>query len=579
MVRLRHRAPRWSGLWFSQQSVGLFDLPVLASTGELMRELRRGNLAVAIGAATLLAERSAWIRSPTVVYLGASTAPNFGLFKTIQWYGGGLVLTAIDHAHPRVMEGRPAARSDSPWAGYFRQLPKYELPQPTNLRTASGKWEQTVRELIDRAPLLVLDLRFPAEHVIDELQWVTAAEGQADKTILVTSDAGVITAVADVAFAAVVPDADACLAAIGHLTAKRATLLRPRCGPVAPDALAARVSSMMATRRDDLREALDSLTAADVSDPDVLSRVAQLLRLPNEFASVGPDGHLEDDLDHAVHLARNWSPLVWVSIHLEPRERPLFTIGHGDHGAALATYSTASSHQSFVSGLLAALLAAELRHAGAPATDEPSLHARPRWARSAFPTRLRPLGWLRDTHMGRRMDDAGLAAAATALDRELRDSTGDDREFQRRLHELFDLTPQPNTGDVTTSLEAAITFVSRLGLGLSVYVTVDGQVLAELGTSTDHVRWRWESEFTRVPPARALILELLRVAGRAQSSPVRSSGMSGSEPSGAVALPPPPRLTFRRVGVIGLLASALHRHLAFRDASTIENRVRRNTGG
>ncbi len=169
MVRIRYRAPLHDNKWLpSRHAVGLYDLGLILNL-PMWLLYRRSPPSALLAVASVLATRLEFVRTPEILYLGASSAPNFSLFKLIQANGPGLVLSAIDHAHPDVMKGRPLNRHKGPLAAYLRALPAYDRPQPTTLRTREDEWERTVRELMDTAPILVLDMQLPVPHVLSEL--------------------------------------------------------------------------------------------------------------------------------------------------------------------------------------------------------------------------------------------------------------------------------------------------------------------------------------------------------------------------------------------------------------------------
>ena len=198
----------------SPQAVGLYELSLLVKVGALSAcsapaaAVRRRQLCS--GLAAFLALRLEYVRAD-VPYLGASSAANFSLLKMIQANGRGLAISAIDHAHPAVMEGRPLYRSSRSWVRYVRAIPGYDYPAPTTLRTRDGQWERTVLDLLELVPLVVLDAQILAPHVVQELDWITSGE-YAYKTILVTDPASPLRSADAGGFCAVATGAASCCA-------------------------------------------------------------------------------------------------------------------------------------------------------------------------------------------------------------------------------------------------------------------------------------------------------------------------------------------------------------------------------
>jgi hypothetical protein len=238
MFGIRYRAPLlWKGKP-SPHALGVYDLFVLGLIWAWHRAFpERVAPFGALRLPSFLSTRVEFVRTPTVLYLGASAAENFGLFKLIQASGSPMVLSALSHSRPEVLSGRPLYRQSRVASAYVRGLPHYEYPQPTTLRVRDGDWERTVRDLMRVAPLVVLDVRTLAPHVKEEAAWISAG-GHADKTIVVTEADELPAGLSDEPLCGVVRDAASCLRLISEFTADRGSLPTSQAAPRVPIAQA-----------------------------------------------------------------------------------------------------------------------------------------------------------------------------------------------------------------------------------------------------------------------------------------------------------------------------------------------------
>jgi hypothetical protein len=126
---------------------------------------------------------------PAIVWLSVSGHENFRILKKLQPIVPDMVKTLIDQASPDVAQnyyahymrllrlreqtalgvsklGSRAARSLAP----LFMNPKG--PRLESLRTRPGLWKRSVRELIDVAPIVIVDTRFKSDAVLEEVAWM-----------------------------------------------------------------------------------------------------------------------------------------------------------------------------------------------------------------------------------------------------------------------------------------------------------------------------------------------------------------------------------------------------------------------
>jgi len=510
MTRIRYRAPLlWRGR-LTQQAVGMHEFLVLGlgwGAWAAKSSRRRPPAAGLLASAAVLAARSHFVRTPTILYLGASTSANFRLFKLIQANGPALVLSALDHSHPNVLAGRPLNQYDSQMAEYFRALPNYDIAQPTTLRTRDGEWERTVRELMDMVPLIVLDLQIPAAHVVQEVEWITEG-GYAHKTILVAADDSIDTATADAyGFAAITSDITACLRLLTELTARRVRLPVKRMAAPPPEAPPLVRADLLAERRTDLRRAYAALVADEDPDADLDEALGRLFDTEVERVP----GGLSASVDCVLELLARWKRPVSLAMHVDRHGRADAEIGQRVNGTFLVSASGPRRAPSAPRAALAALVAAELVRNGEVASDPIVTAVAPEVVREPLPPARRRVEALRDTPLAVRLADEHLRAAAAALDGEVRSSTVDFADIDSRLHRLFGTPQRPGTAGLAASTDAALAFARSVGVSPSLYVNIDGTAWAEVGASASDRHWRWQTDRTDLPPAKALIAELLRL--------------------------------------------------------------------
>lgn len=105
---------------------------------------------------------------PLVLFLGVSSYAQFKTLKLVQRSAPGLAATLIDQAEASIVRE---------YERHYRGMgldptgPRYE-----SLRTRLGLWEETVRELIDMVPIVILDTRVVSGPVLQEAAWMLQPE-------------------------------------------------------------------------------------------------------------------------------------------------------------------------------------------------------------------------------------------------------------------------------------------------------------------------------------------------------------------------------------------------------------------
>lgn len=510
LTRIRYRAPIMYKLRLSQHAVGLTDLVVIGFIWAAWPKdsaLGRPPPAALLAMAMVLSYRLEYVRTPTVLYLGASSPANFSLFKRILANGPGLVLSAIDHADPVVMEGRPLSRSDSFMAHYLQALPGYDVPQPSTLRTRAREWECTVRELIDLVPLVVLDVQIPAPHVLWESEWIGAG-GHAFKTVLVTTNEEIRRSALEAhRFAGVAGDVDSCLRLVSRLTASRAMLPRPETESprTAPPPLFDEAA--LGRRRSELRRAHSALMAGDEDSADLDRRISRLIGADHaEMATP-----LVASLDRVLDLVAAWHRPLSIALHVRVDGLAACEVGHRMNEAFVIMSSGPRPIAPAPRSLLAVLLATELYLSGEPVSDPLLAAARPACSSRAVGPDALLVEQVRQGRLATRIREGALAGPAEAIERDVRSGLAAEGALDERLHTLFELEQRSDTVGLTRSADAAVAFARRAWISPSIYVNVDGTAWAEIGGISRGTFWRWRTEPVNLPPAKALIVEMLRL--------------------------------------------------------------------
>jgi hypothetical protein len=345
--------------------------------------------------------------------------------KRIQANGPEHVLAAIDHADPEVMRGRPLLESTrTPYMG------GYDYPQPTTLRTRPSEWGRTVRELMELAPVIVLDLQLPSDHVLREMGWITSG-AFAYKTVLVTSDP-----VADAErFHSVVGNVAECCAQISQLAATRTAIPTPPRDAVPFHSFHA---DSVVQQRNELRRLYHGLHT-EGTDVD-----AEIKRL---FLSVGSiaDGSLTASLDRLLQLVAASSRAVSIMIHVDLKGLAACEVGRRFNDAFVVTCSGPRPELSPARALLSTLVAAELRATGEP-THDPTLRASSlRVVRKPRPGRRRLVEQFGSDRLRAQLLNQDAIAAADVLERDLRASPIPGVDVDDRLHALFAVERSPAT--------------------------------------------------------------------------------------------------------------------------------------
>ena len=504
MVRIRYRAPLRRKWLPSQHAVGLYDLFLLLPALWLWRPYRRSPGPALLALASFLAVRLEFLRTPEVLYLGASSAPNFRLFKLIQANGPGLVLSAIDHAHPEVMRGRPLDRYARPLAAY-RALPSYDAPQPTTLRTKEGEWERTVRELMDAAPLVVLDMQLPVPHVLRELSWVMSSH-YTFKTILVTTEDSIVaSSLEGSGFCAVATGPRPCLRLLSQFTRNRTTMPAPLAPESASSSQAlTRLKEALALRRSDLSRIFDALVRGDDPGPRLDREVVRL------FGARQPSAGLTTSLDSVLAVVAGCRQPMSLSIHVDQDGRTDCEVGRPINDLFVVIPSHRTTSVPAARSLLAAVVASELYVNGEPI---PESVLAPEWfpiVTRRLPTRHFRAAHVRAPRLRERILCGTHSSIAAALASDVR-SPHAGCALDDRLHDLFLVGRRPETIGLTTSVDAAIAFARCIGLSSSINVRVDGTAWAAIGGTNQGSHWRWETECIKLSPAEALTVAMLEL--------------------------------------------------------------------
>lgn len=118
---------------------------------------------------------------PIVLFLGVSSYEQFKTLKRAQKTVPCLVVTLINQVEESVLR-----QYDRHYRGMGLDSTG---PRHESLRTRDGLWEQTVRELIDMVPIVILDTRVVSDHVLQEAAWMLQPE-RLHQVTFVTDDEG-----------------------------------------------------------------------------------------------------------------------------------------------------------------------------------------------------------------------------------------------------------------------------------------------------------------------------------------------------------------------------------------------------
>ena len=132
------------------------------------------SMIASIAALTMLDK----LRPPTQFFLGASEFESFRVFHNLRLNWGPTAFTMLD----RENEGHQAfynlqrehwSRDSLVPAGLFYDP---TVPRVWSLRTRPDMWEPSVLQLMDYAPVVVVDVRFPSEYVWHEVRALAERE-------------------------------------------------------------------------------------------------------------------------------------------------------------------------------------------------------------------------------------------------------------------------------------------------------------------------------------------------------------------------------------------------------------------
>lgn len=105
---------------------------------------------------------------PVILFLGVSSYEQFQTLKLVQSSLPCLVVTLINQTEDSIL--RRYARHYG-GMGLDPTSPRYE-----SLRTRDGLWEQTVHDMMDMVPMVILDTRAVSEPVAQEAVWMLQPE-------------------------------------------------------------------------------------------------------------------------------------------------------------------------------------------------------------------------------------------------------------------------------------------------------------------------------------------------------------------------------------------------------------------
>jgi hypothetical protein len=185
-------------------------------------------------------------------------------------------------------------------------------------------------------------------------------------------------------------------------------------------------------------------------------------------------------------------------------------VGHNINEAFVQITSDQEAGDTAPRTVLRALLTVELQACG---EELPSslLTAQSRVVDLPLPARHRRLAHLRTDRWAGAMLDDDVPRIAAALEHEIRSSSPPVTEIDDRLHKLFAIERGADTTGLTTTVDASIAFARALDLGTSIHVNIDGTAWATVGGTNRHTAWRWTTEYVELPPAKALLVAILRV--------------------------------------------------------------------
>jgi hypothetical protein len=378
----------------------------------------------------------------------------------------------------------------------------YQQPEATTLRTRPGEWERTVRDLMDIAPLIVLDLQIPSPQVQREVEWM-AAGGHAHKTVVIT-DGTWFTPPSHHGLRGVATDGAACRRLLKDLTGRR-DAIAPRAPQASPE-LHAMIAEALARRRREVRHVVTALAEHAHEDEHALDReIARLFGAPTQTRHAPATR----SLDRVLDLVAGWSRPVSLSIHAHPDGRAECEAGHALNDGFVPLTARGEAGDTTARTLLHALLAVELQAAGEPPSSPLLTIAPSPVVNLRLPARDRRLAHLDSERWTSVMLDDDARRIAAALEDDIRSPAAAD--IDDRLHELFAIERREDTAGLATSLDAALAFARSLGLGASIYVNLDGTAWAATGGSNRHTAWRWVEERVELPPAKALLVAILRL--------------------------------------------------------------------
>jgi hypothetical protein len=174
MVRLRLRQPRRDFFRMTPLIADMFPFAVCAAIYELV-PVAWLALPMALLAASLeLAMTFDRIRPPTWLFLSTSAYEAFWVFDDLRAIWSVTAVCLLDRGGA---EGTKFYQAEREKWQRERRTPVglfYDPTQPRiwSIRTRFDRWEQTVIELIDYVPLIVVDLREPSPFVREEVEWL-----------------------------------------------------------------------------------------------------------------------------------------------------------------------------------------------------------------------------------------------------------------------------------------------------------------------------------------------------------------------------------------------------------------------
>ena len=222
-----------------------------------------------------------------------------------------------------------------------------------------GKWKATVRALMELTPIIVLDVQIPAEHVLEEVEWIVD-RGYAYKTLLVTAATSIGHAeLGDLGFRTITTDVSSCLRQLRLLTAvpsmlpiPSADVARPAAGPVLD-------RDVFAHRRGQLLDLYEKLVAGD-QEPHVEGELHELFRPgdgpPTETPRSDDSARLTMSLDRVLSLLDSWGGRVSLATHVRVDGFAMSEVGYHVNETFLIASSGRDPVPSAARSVLAALI-------------------------------------------------------------------------------------------------------------------------------------------------------------------------------------------------------------------------------